>query len=116
MAGNAERTYLMIKPDGVQRGLAGKIIMRFEERGYKLVSAATHGANPALPAARRSPLAARRPSARVRASTHVDGERRAAASIVAATLLLRRCAGAAYSHFCEKAADGARALVTRRSR
>ncbi len=40
MAGNAERTYLMIKPDGVQRGLAGKIIARFEERGYKLVSAA----------------------------------------------------------------------------
>jgi hypothetical protein len=39
MAGNAERTYLMIKPDGVQRGLAGKIIQRFEERGYKLVSA-----------------------------------------------------------------------------
>ena len=38
MAGNAERTYLMIKPDGVQRGLVGKIVMRFEERGYKLVS------------------------------------------------------------------------------
>ena len=35
MAGNAERTYLMIKPDGVQRGLVGKIIERFETRGYK---------------------------------------------------------------------------------
>eukprot|EP01047_Picozoa_sp_COSAG01_P028641 COSAG01_NODE_1932_length_8871_cov_9.527984_1_plen_108_part_00 len=37
MAGNAERTYLMIKPDGVQRGLVGDIISRFEKRGYKLV-------------------------------------------------------------------------------
>ncbi|KAJ7470557.1 nucleoside diphosphate kinase [Mycena latifolia] len=33
-----ERTYIMIKPDGVQRGLVGKIITRFEERGYKLVA------------------------------------------------------------------------------
>jgi len=32
----AERTYIMIKPDGVQRGLVGKIIERFEQRGYKL--------------------------------------------------------------------------------
>ena len=35
---NAERTFIMIKPDGVQRGLVGKILQRFEERGYKLVS------------------------------------------------------------------------------
>mmetsp|Transcript_82479 Transcript_82479/g.199900 ORF Transcript_82479/g.199900 Transcript_82479/m.199900 type:complete len:143 (-) Transcript_82479:52-480(-) len=28
----------MIKPDGVQRGLVGKIVARFEERGYKLVA------------------------------------------------------------------------------
>ncbi len=28
----------MIKPDGVQRNLVGKIIARFEERGYKLVA------------------------------------------------------------------------------
>ncbi|KAJ7273511.1 nucleoside diphosphate kinase [Mycena haematopus] len=33
-----ERTYIMIKPDGVQRALVGKIITRFEERGYKLVA------------------------------------------------------------------------------
>lgn len=26
-----------LQPDGVQRGLVGKIISRFEERGYKLV-------------------------------------------------------------------------------
>ncbi|WFC99617.1 nucleoside-diphosphate kinase [Malassezia yamatoensis] len=28
----------MIKPDGVQRGLVGKIIERFENRGYQLVA------------------------------------------------------------------------------
>ncbi|KAL9714842.1 nucleoside diphosphate kinase Ndk1 [Leucoagaricus gongylophorus] len=33
-----ERTYIMVKPDGVQRGLVGKIISRFEERGYKIVA------------------------------------------------------------------------------
>ena len=33
---NAERTFIMIKPDGVQRGLVGKIISRFERRGYQL--------------------------------------------------------------------------------
>jgi nucleoside-diphosphate kinase len=27
----------MVKPDGVQRGLVGEIITRFERRGYKLV-------------------------------------------------------------------------------
>ncbi|KAF9036718.1 nucleoside diphosphate kinase [Panaeolus papilionaceus] len=35
---NTERTYIMIKPDGVQRGLVGKIIQRFEERGFKLIA------------------------------------------------------------------------------
>lgn len=34
---NTERTFIAVKPDGVQRGLVGKIIARFEERGYKLV-------------------------------------------------------------------------------
>jgi len=33
-----ERTFLMIKPDGVQRGLVGKIIKRFEAKGFKLVA------------------------------------------------------------------------------
>ncbi|KAF8911939.1 nucleoside diphosphate kinase [Gymnopilus junonius] len=33
-----ERTYIMIKPDGVQRNLVGKIITRFEERGFKLIA------------------------------------------------------------------------------
>jgi nucleoside-diphosphate kinase len=33
-----ERTYLMIKPDGVQRGLCGEIVSRFEKKGLKLVA------------------------------------------------------------------------------
>jgi len=33
-----ERTFIAIKPDGVQRGLIGEIIQRFERRGYKLVA------------------------------------------------------------------------------
>jgi len=35
---NEERTYIMIKPDGVQRGLIGNIIGRFEAKGFKLVA------------------------------------------------------------------------------
>ncbi len=31
-----ERTYIMIKPDGVQRGLVGEIIARFEKKGFFL--------------------------------------------------------------------------------
>ncbi|MFT4923503.1 MAG: nucleoside-diphosphate kinase [Haloarculaceae archaeon] len=34
-----ERTFVMVKPDGVQRGLIGEIISRFEDRGLKLVGA-----------------------------------------------------------------------------
>ncbi|KAK9770435.1 hypothetical protein SCAR479_12905 [Seiridium cardinale] len=33
-----EQTFIAIKPDGVQRGLVGPIISRFENRGYKLVA------------------------------------------------------------------------------
>ncbi len=32
-----ERTFIMIKPDGVQRGLVGEIIGRFEAKGFTLV-------------------------------------------------------------------------------
>lgn len=32
-----ERTFLAVKPDGVQRGLVSEIIGRFESKGYKLV-------------------------------------------------------------------------------
>lgn len=38
MSKTKERTFIAVKPDGVQRGLVGKIIQRFEERGYKLVA------------------------------------------------------------------------------
>ncbi|MDD2401262.1 MAG: nucleoside-diphosphate kinase [Clostridia bacterium] len=31
-----EQTFVMVKPDGVQRGLTGKIISTLEEKGYKL--------------------------------------------------------------------------------
>ncbi len=33
-----ERTYIMVKPDGVERGLVGEIVKRFEQRGYKLMA------------------------------------------------------------------------------
>ena len=32
-----ERTFVMIKPDGVQRGLIGEIVSRLERRGLKIV-------------------------------------------------------------------------------
>lgn len=32
-----ERTFIAIKPDGVKRNLIGKIISRFEDKGYKLM-------------------------------------------------------------------------------
>lgn len=35
----AERTLIIIKPDGIQRHLAGEIIGRFEKKGLKLVAA-----------------------------------------------------------------------------
>jgi nucleoside-diphosphate kinase len=34
----SERTYIMVKPDGVQRGLVGEVIKRFEQKGFKLVA------------------------------------------------------------------------------
>ncbi len=32
-----ERTLIIVKPDAVQRGLAGEIIKRFEQRGLRLI-------------------------------------------------------------------------------
>jgi nucleoside-diphosphate kinase len=32
-----ERTFVAVKPDGVERGLVGEILRRFEQRGLKLV-------------------------------------------------------------------------------
>ncbi|CAI8032212.1 Nucleoside diphosphate kinase B [Geodia barretti] len=37
-ADKTERTFIMVKVDGVQRGLVGEIIKRFEQKGYKLVA------------------------------------------------------------------------------
>jgi len=34
-----EKTFVCIKPDGVQRGLIGEIVKRFENRGFTLVAA-----------------------------------------------------------------------------
>jgi nucleoside-diphosphate kinase len=33
-----ERTLIIVKPDGVQRGLIGEVLARFERRGLKLVA------------------------------------------------------------------------------
>ncbi|XP_042145921.1 nucleoside diphosphate kinase B-like [Ixodes scapularis] len=33
-----ERTFVIVKPDGVQRGLIGKVVSRFEKNGFKLVA------------------------------------------------------------------------------
>ena len=32
-----EKTFLMVKPDGVQRNLIGEIVSRFEQKGFQLV-------------------------------------------------------------------------------
>jgi len=34
-----EKTFLMVKPDGVQRNLIGEIVKRFEAKGFKLAGA-----------------------------------------------------------------------------
>lgn len=32
-----QRTFIAVKPDGVKRGIAGEIIKRFENKGFKLI-------------------------------------------------------------------------------
>jgi len=34
-----EKTFVLVKPDGVQRGLIGEVIRRLEQRGLRLVAA-----------------------------------------------------------------------------
>lgn len=34
-----ERTFLMVKPDGVQRSIIGDVVSRFENKGFQLVGA-----------------------------------------------------------------------------
>lgn len=43
-----ERTLVLVKPDGVQRLLVGRILTRFEERGLKLVGIKLVGVDRAL--------------------------------------------------------------------
>ena len=33
-----ERTFIMVKPDGVQRGISGRILSRFEDKGLRLIA------------------------------------------------------------------------------
>ncbi|WP_165442871.1 nucleoside-diphosphate kinase [Senegalia massiliensis] len=34
-----ERTFIMIKPDGIQRGIMGEIISKIEKKGFKIIQA-----------------------------------------------------------------------------
>lgn len=34
----SERTLILVKPDGVARGLTGEVLVRVERRGYKIVA------------------------------------------------------------------------------
>lgn len=43
-----ERTLILIKPDGLQRGLAGEIISRFERKGLKIIGLKTVQFNDSL--------------------------------------------------------------------
>ncbi|KAL1407386.1 nucleoside diphosphate kinase Ndk1 [Vanrija albida] len=56
---DSERSFVMIKPDGVSRQLVGKIVSRFEERGYKLVAIKTVTPSEDLAKEHYSDLAAR---------------------------------------------------------
>ena len=38
LSGPLERTLVLVKPDGVRRGLAGEVIRRIEAKGYRLVA------------------------------------------------------------------------------
>jgi nucleoside-diphosphate kinase len=34
----SERTLVLVKPDGVQRGLTGEVLTRFEDKGFRVVA------------------------------------------------------------------------------
>ncbi|MHC4955037.1 MAG: nucleoside-diphosphate kinase [Planctomycetota bacterium] len=50
-----ERTLLLIKPDGLQRGLAGRILTRMEEKGLKLAGLKVMRMTPELAAQHYAP-------------------------------------------------------------
>ncbi|HEV2429622.1 MAG TPA: nucleoside-diphosphate kinase [Thermoplasmata archaeon] len=37
--GSVERTLVLVKPDGIKRGLAGEIVARFERKGLRIAAA-----------------------------------------------------------------------------
>ncbi len=43
-----ERTLVLVKPDGVARGLVGEVLRRIEAKGYTLVAVELRGASPEL--------------------------------------------------------------------
>ena len=38
MTGATERTLILVKPDGVRRGLVGEVVSRIEKKGYVISS------------------------------------------------------------------------------
>jgi nucleoside-diphosphate kinase len=46
--GNLERTLVLVKPDGVKRGLVGEIVSRLERKGLKILAAKTVRVAPEL--------------------------------------------------------------------
>ena len=48
---SAERTLVLVKPDGLARGLAGEVIRRIEAKGYRLIRLDLRTAAPELLAA-----------------------------------------------------------------
>ena len=46
--GNLERTLVLVKPDGVKRGIVGEILTRFERKGLKILAAKTLRVTPEL--------------------------------------------------------------------
>ncbi|MGL4791543.1 MAG: nucleoside-diphosphate kinase [Anaerotignaceae bacterium] len=43
-----ERTYIMLKPDALQRGIVGEIITRIERKGYRIAQAKTMELTPEI--------------------------------------------------------------------
>ena len=51
MTAELQRTLVLVKPDGVRRGLTGEIVRRIEAKGYALVALELRSATPELLAA-----------------------------------------------------------------
>ena len=57
MTEDIQQTLVLIKPDGVQRGLVGEIITRLEARGLRIAAMKMHtaGRGDSFPSLRRAP-------------------------------------------------------------